>query len=184
MQRLDGLGELLGGPGACLQIDVLVGACGDEGVIVDGHALHVHGKGVGVALAVPGEADALAGGVDLLLVGVVPHVGQIGQHALCAPCFDETIRLGQQNVGGHAVHGGAELVVAGGLVQTLYRHVNVGVYAVELGQQRLHGGRIAPVACGERPQRQLDHGGLLVLLRLLAAPGKGQKHQQSQQQSQ
>ena len=185
-QGLHRLGELLGGPGTTLQVDVLVGARGHEGIVVDGHALDVHGEGIGVALAVRGEADAPAGFVDLLLVGVVPHVGQVGQHALSAPDLHQPIRLGQQDVGRHAaVHGGAETVVAGGLVQALHRHMDVGIHRVELGQQVVHRRLIGPVADGICPQRQLDDALLLVIgCRVLTAGRHGQHQRQGQQECQ
>ena len=186
LQRLDGLGELFGGPGTGLKVDVLIGARGNKGVVVDGHALDVHGKGIGVAFAVRGKAGALAGVVDLRLVAVVPQVGQVSQHALRAPGLYQPVGLGQQDVGGlSAVHGGAELIVAGSLVQALHRHMDVGVHAVELGQQVFHLGGVAPVTCGICPQRQVDRVLPIVIgCRVLTAGCYGQHQRQGQQECQ
>ena len=153
VQRLDGLGKLLRCPGAALQIHILVGAGVDECGVVDGHALHIHGQGIDVAGAVRGKAGALADVVDLLLVGVVPEIGQIHQHTLSAPYLHQLFRPRQQHVRRlTAVHGGAQLAVAGGLVQTLYRYMDVGIQRVELPYQLFHGGFVAPVSCGICPQ--------------------------------
>ena len=185
VQRLDGLDKLFGGPCAGGQVDVLVSSGRDKGVIVDGHTLHIHGQRIHVAFAVCGKAGALTDVVDLGLIRVVPHVGKVGQQSLSAPDFHQLFRPSQQQIGRQsAVHGGAHRTICSGLVQALYRYVNVGIDTVELRQQRFHSGLIAPVSGRVGPQRQLNHVLTVALRRVPAASGQRQDQREGQQNSQ
>ena len=68
VQGLNGLDEVVGGPGVGVQVQVLVSAGLLEGVQVDGHAVGGHDQGVLVDGAVgvgAGVHHALVDGVDL-----------------------------------------------------------------------------------------------------------------------
>ena len=72
VQRLYRLRELLGGPCPALQIDILIRSGVHKGVVVDGHARHIHCQRIQPALAVTGKAGGADGLIDLLPVPIVP----------------------------------------------------------------------------------------------------------------
>ena len=85
-----------------VNVDILVCAGSDKSVIVDRHAVGGHDEGILVAGAVRVEAGRDASRVDLCLIGVVPHIGQIDHVALRAPVGDETLRSFHDEVGSGA----------------------------------------------------------------------------------
>ena len=140
-----------------LGVDVLVGAGGDERIIVDGHAVRGHNEGVLIAGAVRGEAGRDAGRIDFGLVGGVPHVGEIDHVALRAPVGNETFRPFHDEVGsGAAFERGVDLVVAVGVVEIFHGDGDAGVRRLERGDEGIDGVSIAPAADRVGPERDVD----------------------------
>ena len=159
IERLNGLEELLGGPGVGVLVDVLVGAGLDKGGVVDRHAVGGHDDGVLVGLAVFGEARGESGGVDLGLVGIIEHVADVDHVAVGAPVGDETLGAFHDQVGSLlGGDGGVDLVVAVGVGQELDLDLDAGLGGEGVGQS-LDDFFVAPVADGVGPKGDLGRLG-------------------------
>ena len=157
VQRIDRGDEVLGRPGVGVDVNILVGTGGHECVIVDRHAVGGHDQRILIARAVRVEAGRDAGRVDLGLIGVVPHIGQIDHVALRAPVGDETLRSFHDEVGsGAALECGVDLIVAVGIVEILNSDGDAGVGGLKRGDERIDGVGIAPAAYRVCPEGDAD----------------------------
>ena len=180
VQGADSLDEILIAPCACLKIDILIGSCLYEGIVVDGHAGDVHGDGIEVAGTVRGKAGRFAGIQHLSAVVVVPQGGQIHHTAHAAPILHRTLGRGEDDVGGLAAldSGGNGLV--GVLLREIF-HVDadIGMGELELHQHGVDLLGIVKITVRIRPEGQFRDG-LLRHFRLFFAAGGAQHHHQCQ----
>ena len=161
-QSLNGLDEVLGGPGVVLQIHILESAGLLKGVLVDGHAVSGHNQRILIHSAVgvgAGLHDTLVDAVDLGQVGLVKHVLQVHHVAVGAPVGDQALGTLHNQVGGAlGGDGGVHAVVAGGVVQILHLDGHAGLGGEGVGQL-LDLVLILPVADGVGPQGDLRRAG-------------------------
>ena len=163
IQRIDRGDEVLGRPGVGVDVNILVGTGGHERVIVDRHAVGGHDQRILIACAIRVEAGRNAGRVDLGLIGIVPHIGEINHVALRTPVGDKTLRSFHDEVGGGtALECGIDLIVAVGVVEILNSDGDAGVGGLERGDERIYGVGIAPAAYRVCPKGDADRlsGGL------------------------
>ena len=159
VESVNGLEEVLSGPGAGGQIDVLIGTSRLEGVQVDGHAVGGHAHGILIHLALSVDAGGQSGLDQLALVGIVQHVGKVHHVAVGAPVGNQTLRPFQNQVGRVAGgEGGVDLVIAVGIGQIVHLDGNAGLGS-EGVSQCLDVGLFAPAAYGVDPQGDLTGPG-------------------------